>query len=161
MRVFEKERPCLLWGEKCTKEHEVPKKNRCILRIFSVRIQLEILSWAVQALKVLVNLMVGWMFTLVSFSLPRTILIFGRENEEQHWLQTCSGRGTEWGRSFDIPWNGTIYSHHQLHLSTTFPAFPRLLKDLCTFCGHCVRSRGSLAMKASYKAQSKLQKIIL
>lgn len=101
------------------------------------------------------------MFTLVSFSLPRTTVIFGGENEEQHWLQTCSGRGTEWGRSFDIPWNGTIYSYHQLHPSTTFPAFPRLLEELCTSCGSCVRSRGSLAMKASYKAQSKLQKIIL
>lgn len=45
-------------------------------------------------------------------------------------------------------------------LSPSLP-FSDLLQQLCNSCGSCVRSRGSLVLKAWYKAQSRLQKILL
>lgn len=68
------------------------KNTKCQKRIgasweyFLYKSNLRYYSWAVQALEVLVNLMAGWVFTLASFSLPRITVIFGGENEEQHWL---------------------------------------------------------------------------
>lgn len=122
------------------------KSMKCKKRIgaswgyFIYESNLRYYNWAVQALQVFVNLVVGWMFTLVE-KMKNSI-------GSKHALAEAQSRAE--GQGFDIPWNGIIYSYFYY----SYHYLPSFLWQLC-------QKQGQSGPESSYKAQSRLQKIIL
>lgn len=152
MRVFGKAKPHLV-HEKCTKKRE---KTGVLCEYFLYESNLGCCVSAAQASEVLVILMVGWMLTLVSFSLSRIIRAFGRET---WWTVLALNKLCQRhrrGQRFDTPWDGAIFSHRQQHPSKPFPALPRAsgtgLQFLWFLCQEQGQSGPETLVQSSVKA---------
>lgn len=162
MGVFEKEKPRILWGEKCTKEHEVPKKNRCIMRKFSLRIQLEILQLSSSRFG-------GACKPHGGLNVHPGVLLFTKDHSRIWWrkLRTALAVNMLWqrqrarqklwhplecqmskGRNSFTP--TTNYSHQD------FPGLSQTPGRAVHFLWQLCQKQGQSGLKVSYKAQSRL-----